>query len=183
MDERRDENTMSDELLDRELAALLSAEPSPDFVARLRMHVESQARTRASWFNVRWIALAAALAVAVGAAVAVRIGQSTHVDANQARVVDPVRVIAATDQRQSARAIPPAAPTSARPVPEMLVSPSESRVVQRLLMAARGTAVVPAAHSAEEADAPLLPPMPITIEPITLEPLAAAADLESGVIQ
>jgi len=113
----------------------------------------------------------------------VRIGQSTHVDANQARVVDPVRVIAATDQRQGARAIPPAAQTSARPVAEVLVSPSESRVVQRLLMAARGTAAVPAAPVSDDADVFLLSPMPIAIAPITLEPLAAVAEIESGVVQ
>lgn len=181
MDERSDRKTVSDELLDRELAALLSAEPSPDFVARLRMHVESQAWTRSSWFNVRCVALAAALAVAVGAVVALRTGQPGPVDANQARVGDQVAIV--PTQGQDARITAPSAEMPARPVPEVLVSPSELRVVQRLLIAARGTAVVPAAHASEEADAPLVPPMPITIAPITLEPLAAAADPQSGVAQ
>jgi hypothetical protein len=161
MDERRPDQAVSDELLDAELAALLSVEPSPDFVARVRMRVERQARARVSWSGVRWISVAAALAVAVGAVVALRTGPADHVDDQQGRVGGHLTAV---------------------PAPEVLVSSSESRVVQRLLMEASGAAVAPAARSSAS-DAALLPPVPIAIAPITLEPLAAAADIDSGVIQ
>jgi hypothetical protein len=49
-------------------------------------------------------------------------------------------------------------------------------------MEASSAAVVPAARAFEE-DAPLLPPVPIAIAPITVEPLVATTDIESGVIQ
>ena len=180
MPEHGHENSMSDELLDRELAALLSVEPSPAFVARVRVHVASQERTPVSWLNARGLALAVVLVVAVGAAVAIRTGQSRYVDSSQARAGEqPAFVIPQQTSRVTAL---PAQP-SAHPAPEVLISPSESRVVERLLIAARGTVVAPDAHSFEETDATLLPPMPIDIAPIRLEPLAAVAEIESGAVQ
>ena len=74
MDERRHENTMSDELLDRELTALLSVGPSPDFMARVRMHVDSRISQTTRWLGVAWIAITAATAIAV---VAVVVGTRT----------------------------------------------------------------------------------------------------------
>ena len=172
---------MTDEVLDRELAALLSVEPSPAFVARVRMRVASQERTRVSWVNARWLAVAVALALAVGAAVAMRTGQSRHVDATQARAGDQAAVVPSNEQ--DPRVVMPTAPPSPHPAPEVLISPSESRVVERLLIAARGTTVVPGGNSSDEADAVLLPPMSIDIPPITLEPLAAVAEIETGGVQ
>ena len=181
MDERRHENTMSDELLDRQLGALLSAEPSPEFVARVRMRVSAEPLARLPWSATRWIVVAVTVIVAVAAMISLWTLQRAPGAVEQARLVAPPA--AAIAQPQNAGDIPVTAQTPPHRAPEVLISPSESRVVERLLIAARGTAVAPAGPSSEEGDAALLPPMPIAIEPITLEPLAAVANLERGADQ
>jgi hypothetical protein len=67
MDGRQD--PLSDAALDRELEAALNVEPSPEFVARVRMHVADQS-LNAGWWP-RWRLVAAgigAVTVAVGTA-------------------------------------------------------------------------------------------------------------------
>jgi hypothetical protein len=181
MDDRRHENTMSDDLIDRELDALLSAEPSPEFVARVRMRVSSEPLARLPWSATRWIVVAVTVIVAVAAMIGLWTLQPAHVAVEQARVAAPA--VAPIVQPQDAGNSPLPRPMPPRPASGVLISPSESRVVERLLIAARGTAVVPAAPASEEGDAALLPPMPIAIEPITVEPLAAVTNLEPGVDQ
>jgi hypothetical protein len=155
---------MSDDVFDRELAVLLDVEPSGDFIARLRTHVASHAPMPERWLTFSNIAIAGVVVVAISAVIAWQTARPERVETRQARVTTPA-VHAAT-------VAPPHEP-------HVLISPAESRTVQRLLIAARGAAVVPAVDSTKAA-ADLLPPMPITIAPIALEPLTAAADLQSG---
>ncbi|PYR69100.1 MAG: hypothetical protein DMF88_07150 [Acidobacteria bacterium] len=162
MDERRHENTMSDELLDRELTALLSVGPSPDFMARVRMHVDSRISQPTRWLGVAWIAITAATAITV---VAVVVGTRTWLST----VNDETRAFPATVQ------------TSPDHPSDVIVSPSELRAVQRLLIAARGKSVARRA-GASGVETPLLPPMPIVIQSLDLPPLVTA-DLDGEGVQ
>jgi hypothetical protein len=74
-----------------------------------------------------------------------------------------------------------AAAPSPSPVPEVVVSPSESAGLRFLLSALREGRLDPGALPADLDETGSA--MPIVIEPITVEPLVAAADLESGVSQ
>jgi hypothetical protein len=56
---------MSDAALDRDLQALLAADPSPAFVARVRTQIAAEATTSRPWFGAWSAVLAAAATIAV----------------------------------------------------------------------------------------------------------------------
>jgi hypothetical protein len=183
MAEHDDNQALSDDELDRELAALLDAEVPPDFVARVRERVSAQPLRGRSWLAGGWIAVAASIVVVVG----IITGTSFWLTPPAPAVVVAGRP-----------SLPPVAPSVVEPQPvhtdagvaspppqrrsvEMLISPAESAIVQRLLIAARDASLNPGASPADDAS-PLGPPMPIVIEPITVAPLMTA-DIEVGAQQ
>lgn len=162
--------------IDREIDTLLDVEPSPGFVARVRASVEGESIAPRGWLTARWFVVAAATAAAVIIVSAalwfdrplrVLVVRQTSLQPIPAAVVEPSSI------RASATPEPATSP-------EVLVSPAEAALFQRLLVAARDARIEPAPDIRE--DAPLNPPMPIVIDSITVAPLVTA-DLELGAQQ
>src|SRR5689334_19241396 len=63
MDAQRPDE-MSDAALDRDLEALLAADPSPAFVARVRTQIAAEATTSRPWFGALTTVLAVAATIA-----------------------------------------------------------------------------------------------------------------------
>jgi hypothetical protein len=68
MDAKQPFDPLDDLALDREIQAALDVDPSPEFIARVRLRVASKTRSK-SWFSLRPLAGLATIAAAVGAAV------------------------------------------------------------------------------------------------------------------
>lgn len=164
--------------IDREIDALLDVEPSPDFVARVRERVEGESMTHRAWLPGRWLIGAAAIAAAL-IVVNVARWSDRPVPVLVVRESPPVPIPNAAVEPPSIRA--EGRPAMPAPFPEVLVSPAEAALVQRLLVAAREARVEPAPDPG--LDAPLNPPMSIAIEPIMVEPLLVADHLEPGAQQ
>jgi hypothetical protein len=178
MVDQNSNEAMSDDELERELRALLDVEPSRDFVARVRTDVHADAIADV-WLTGRWIAVAAAAVVIVGVSawMATRSGQPltspAAIVSQQVPSVPSVRSLAPP-------AVPSSAPQTAAPaasIPEIIVSPRESAGLRYLLAALREGRLD---SSAMPNDETAVTDMPIVIDPITVEPLVAAADLETG---
>jgi hypothetical protein len=168
---------MSDDELERELRALLDVEPSPDFVARVRTDVHADAIADV-WLSGRWIAVAAAAVVIVGVS-AWMATRSAQPPTSPAAIVSQQLASVPSVQSPAPPTVPSSAPQTAAPaanVLEVVVSPRESAGLRYLLAALRDGRLDSAAMPNDTADAS----MPIVIEPITVEPLVAAADLETG---
>jgi hypothetical protein len=162
--------------IDREIDALLDVEPSPDFVARVRARVDGESMTRRGWLTARWLAGAAAIVAALIVVSAMWFDRPAPVLV--VREVPPVPIPNAVVEPPSTRA--EARPTASAQSPEVLVSPAESALLQRLLVAAREARIEPAPDL--QRDAPLNRPMPIVIEPLDVPPLVTA-DLKLGAQQ
>jgi len=184
VEHHRDEPVKGDEL-DRALEALLNVEPSPDFVARVRADVSADA-IAADWLTGRLVAMAAAVgAVMVGVwlfmgtqatpplpaapIVAQRLPSAPGIAPVEPAVNPPVK---STPIAQTIAAAPSA--------PDVVVSPREFAGLQYLLAALRDERLDSAVMPGEQSDAA---DTPIVIEPLTVEPLVAAADLETGASQ
>ena len=176
MDERKQRQAISDESLDRELVALLDAEVSTGFVARVRERVNAQPLSRRSWLADRWVAVAALIVVMItGAALWFRRPAPAVAADSLSRVVEPVVEPSPVRTDEVVATAPPQ-----RSV-EVLISPTESAIIQRLLIAARDARLTRGVNPADEPSS-LDPPMPIVIEPITVAPLVTA-DIEVGAQQ
>ena len=162
--------------IDREIDALLDVEPSPEFVARVRARVDGESMTLRGWLTTRWLAGAAAIVAALIVVSAMWFDRPAPVLI--VREVPPVPIPNAVVEPPSMRA--EARPAAPAPSPEVLISPAESALLQRLLVAAREARVEPAPDLRR--DAPLNPPMPIVIEPLDVPPLVTA-DLKLGAQQ
>jgi hypothetical protein len=187
MDEHKHDQAVSDEALDRELAALLQVEPSPEFVARVRADVSAEAIAD-RWLSGRWLAVAAAAVVVIIGASIVIGTRPAQAPAETTPFVAEQPPVAPRIEPRDAAIQPPAtvsspAQTAAVAAPpsstsEVVVSPREAAGLHYLLAALHegrlDSAVMPNIQSDDIAD------MPIAIEPITVEPLVAAADLETG---
>lgn len=169
---------MSDDELERELRALLDVESSPDFVARVRTDVHADAIADV-WLTGRWIAVAAAAVAIVGVS-AWMATRSTQPLTSPADIVSQQVPSVPSVQSLAPHAVPSSAPQTAAPaanVPEVVVSPRESAGLRYLLAALREGRLD---SSAMPSDETAVTDMPIVIDPITVEPLVAAADLETG---
>ena len=163
------DDTMNDDRLAREIDALINVQPSPEFVARVRTRLESEP-LRARALPTRWMLVSAA---ALSLVVLLAWWNEAPVapgSARDSRVADIL-----LDQLD----VPPLLrePTSGSPQrgSEVLVSPREAAGVRLLLTAVREGRI----------DSDVLPPVvadatPITIDPIVIEPLVAAADFDAG---
>ena len=178
MDEHKHDQAVSDETLDRELAALLQVEPSPEFVARVRTDVSADAIADV-WLTGRWIAVAAAAVVIVGVS-AWMATRSTQPLTSPVAIVSQQVPSVPSVRSLAPPAVPSSAPQTAAPgasIPEVVVSPRESAGLRYLLAALREGRLD---SSAMPSDETAVTDMPIVIDPITVEPLVAAADLETG---
>ena len=126
--------TLSDEALDRELDAALNAEPSPEFVARVRMRVASEPAAGPWWASWKLVT-AAACVVLLGVAAAVWSRQQP---------MSPAGPGIATDRTLPPAALEPA-PVSpvAEPVPLSASSTVSSRA-SRVEASGRRATTVPA---------------------------------------
>jgi len=193
---------MSDAALDRDLQALLAADPSPAFVARVRTQIAAEATTSRPWFGA-WSA-----ALAVAAAIAVVIVTLAGYRGDRGRFVDdrptalstrpiPVDGSAAgvgllvaglhsrvLDRvpRRSRQVSAPAPQAMASVEPEVLVDPREAAALRALIRGMRSGAIdlapvltrpLPAATEAPEAAG-------IDIPVITIQPIAPGTG-EEGV--
>ena len=193
MVDQNSNEAMSDDELERELRALLDVEPSPGFAARVRTDVHADAIADV-WLTGRWIAVAAAAVVIVGVS-AWMFTRPTQPLANHAAVASqqvssapPVQLLEApavplSPQQRAASSVrwhcgfPGTRAASAARVPEVVVSTRESAGLRYLLAALRDGRLDSSVMPKDEID---VTDMPIVIEPITLEPLVEAADLETG---
>jgi hypothetical protein len=195
MDGRRT-RPLSDEALDRELAAALQVEPSPEYVARIRARVAREPAPSA-WFDWRWASgVAVASAVVVLAFVALWRGGDVAPPSREARTLDVALPIVSgpggedrsggsSDPRTDTRSGGPPAPRARDgaavtvtadidrpPFAEVLISPDEVRAYELLLLAVeeRRLPPVPEVESTQDDEATL----GIEIAPLVIAPLQTA---------
>ncbi|MGE0446660.1 MAG: hypothetical protein AB7P99_15655 [Vicinamibacterales bacterium] len=177
MDDNRFDHPLTDAALDRELAALLDVAPSPEFRARVRMHVERSPMRASRWGLVVPITAGAstvALALYVGAGLSRP--DVTHVQTDSSRRED-IRLVGEPVERMSPRvmAIPPV-PASGDSMPRVVVSPADAEGLRALMRAA-------AAGTVTAESFPTVPPAELmALDAIAIEPLEPIAPL-SGVMQ
>jgi hypothetical protein len=157
--------------LDRELASLLSVEPSPEFRARVRTRIAGEPSPRSWYLQWRVVACGVVAAAVVIAAVVGRVS----LPGNGQR---PSRLVIAVPSPRSARAvIHRSSPTGE---PEVLVAPRDARGLRQLEALVREGRT----HFVfSDEDVPAVSPAPvrdIVIAPIAIAPLEAAALSESA---
>jgi hypothetical protein len=182
---------MTDDDLDREIAAALDVDPSPAFVARVRQRV-AQESAPAVWSRSWTIGAVTALAMAVVAAAIFQIQrdtqriavpiesrplagfaelQSSHVASGFSRTSPPGfgRTPASGFRRTSA-----SAPASRAPSPEILIDIREANALRALFAAAsRGQIdLTPLAAALAATPSEAQPPPEIVIAPLVIPPLA-----------
>lgn len=182
MDEYRPQRALTDEAVDRAVHELLDVEPSADFVARVRTRIERNP-SPSVWFSTRWMAIATAAAFVL-AIVLFRVSRPDQTLPPPELSVAQAPAIAATPRVEIPRddvQTPAAALAPAAPSVEVLVSPAEAAGLRYLIAAVRDGQFESNAQPASGEQ--LEPPMPLVIEPLTVEPLASVADIDTGVLQ
>lgn len=191
--ERTGPTAMNNASLDREIESMLAAEPSPEFVARVRARVAEESEP-GRW-HVSWM-LAAATAVAA-AIVALIVWPSPEVTPASNGPVEPPRIA------EAAPAVAPSPLPSPRPVPkrvtavsggaaaierdraidielpEVVLADNEVKTFASLVARIRQSRFDVAIPAAPNPDTPLevkeLPP----VEPLEIEPLVKVAALQA----
>jgi hypothetical protein len=178
-----------DPALDKDIEALLSVEPSPDFVARLRSHVADQSMSSA--WGWRWpIALVATAiaAVVVGVALwrpAERATQTTsaapprvaaQVDSHHPVITRSLeQPVAARARREPERAV--AAPSRGVEIalPPVIIAENETRAFAVLVRTAPSTQfdfTPPTTPSAAPLEVEKMPTIDlVTVDPLVIKPL------------
>jgi hypothetical protein len=186
MDDRRS-TAMTDEALDRDLAAALSVDPSPQFVARVRTRIAAEPAPSSLW---RWrmvastgaaVAIAAAVVIVAvrpaGAPPAVVLPAGHDLVLLAPPMVAPVVPPAAVPAAPVPRTAPRVAPPPAAGI-EVLISGDERRAFALLVRSIEegrlSSAAIPAA-GAGEATVPS-----IEIPPLDTTPLREIAQLGGG---
>lgn len=198
MDERRQDTSLTDEGIDRALGELLHVAPSVDFVARVRTRIDNEPAS-SGWLGTRFVVVAAAVACfGVGVAIWTTIGdgeqplQPPVLSVAQAPVKTPVTPeVPSSPTANTGPAVDAAVPAAPQtrvasslqeaPLPPVLVSPAEIEALRYFVSALREGRVDPGTLPADTGE--LESPMPIVIEPITVEPLLTAGDIEIGELQ
>lgn len=169
---------VSCESLDAELRAALDVDPSPEFLARVRTRIAAEpasSRWRLAWLMVP--AVATSLAALALALFPLREVVPPAAPMAPTRAVAPSRVapLAASPAarsrvgprrtRQPARTI-----EAARAFPEVVISEDEQRAFEALLAASR-RGMLPVRVLSETGGEESLPPLPLDIEDLVVEPL------------
>jgi len=195
MDGRKD--TLNDTALEQEIEALLSVQPSPDFVARVRSRVaEEPESTGWGW---RWPVAAVATAVAV-AAIGVALWPSAETTTPSTSATPP-RVAARTDDRRPVITPPPDVPIVA-PVnrdvarvvaapsrmieislPPVIIAENEIRAFATFVADRRATRFEFSPSIARTVDDPIeldkmLKVDAVALEPLEIKPLVKVVELE-----
>lgn len=201
MDGRRPD-ALSDSALDREVRAALNVEPSPEFVARIRMRVANEAIASKRSTGRQWLFASIGVAVAVLALVVFARDPANRERATTIGVVGDVRKplepppgpasrepMAGEPSTQPVSPVAPAARGAAPPArgalptredetppfADVLISPDEVRAYEMLLAAVRQGRLPPLTQRDVAAEAGALE---IEIAPLIIEPLPAMARLE-----
>jgi len=197
MDDRRHAAALSDEMLERDIARALAVDPSPEFVARVRMQIAKEARPtmwRTSWMLSTFAVVAAAVILTI------RVNRpdvavTRDVDPLAARVIAgdisiPIPTVGSGFSRSyagqpkggpHARIAGPAEAGRYRSLapadPVALLDPRETQALRALLAGARTNRVdlSPLLTSTAPATTDLPPPNSLVITPIAIEPLAPIA--------
>jgi len=173
--------------IDRAIAELLDVQPSGDFVAHVRARIEREPVRSPGWAWTRWIAGAAATASLILVAA---VWWAHPV----ARLATP----AVSEPTVAVATLPPAAPVVPSPpsttpavsrgsgmisgvASGVMASPNEAAGVRFFMSALRNGHLDATVLPADSGDAG--EPMPIVIEPMDVEPLLSAGDLQIGELQ
>ena len=191
-DERTDEMTSS--AIEREIAQALAVDPSPEFVARVRMRVASEPAPRRGWWMpvlVGATAITAAVTIAVvapwrGSQVQLKPDSTTSTETRDktlpADAVAPGFGRTKTSQAETRVRLKPD-PTAvgsqgvgsgfSRTVtePEVLVPQAEIEMYRRLIASVNALEPVALLEPPREFAADLEPPSELTIDPIKIEPI------------
>lgn len=171
---------LTDEALDREIAAALDVEPSLEFRARVRARVATEPVHVPWWRSPAW----AGVSFAAAAAAVLLVGWTVWTPDPLA--VEPPRIVARAPVHETA---PVPEVTSEPPVirmasderpqaprvvrgSEVLVSAEEASSLRHLLAAIAQQRVEPALPILGAGPAPLAPIEDIVVEPISLSPIA-----------
>jgi hypothetical protein len=179
--------------LDRELASLLSIEPSPEFRARIRVRIAREPALSA-WFP-RWRVVIAG-AVVLSMAIAMAVGRGALTSRARRDVAPPASASAApavpgsddrrTVSRRYAGAAPGASGRATAPGPlqqkaaEVLVADSEVRGLRQLAAIVAEGRVHFVFANEPVLDASMEPVRDIVVAPIAIAPIEAATNAESG---
>ena len=187
---------LSDAELDREFEAALNVDPSPEFMARVRIRVASE--PHATGWRLRWrVGMGAAAAAAFALALAVIYLPVTEPagppQANGAATVTS-HSVSAPSPAAPPRSFEPARPqpvvTPSGPVarrdrrverprlPEVVISAAERRAFEVLLATVREGRLPPMAEGDAAAETGLPAPAPLDVGPVIIEPLPQIARLE-----
>ena len=175
-DERADEMTPS--AIEREIARALAVDPSPEFVARVRMRIASEPPPRRTWWMpvlVGATAIAAAVTIVLVApwrGAQVQLKKAADPQVRLKPDTTPERATEGVGSGFSRTARTPRTTDDVRPAePELLVSREESDALRRLLARASQHPIVVDTLVLDAADPVDLAPPEIAIEPIKIEPL------------
>ena len=182
MDDDRSD-AMTGAAFERAIETALAVDPSPEFLARVRLRIEGEPGS--SMWRMPWMLTAGALAVAIVMAVVVfrsdrkptltstdqvAVARRTATETAPPPVPSTASATPRTDGTPAAR---PA--REARPArdPEVLISADEAAGLRRLISVARDGRIdfTPVLIANREAAVSLQPFSEITWEPITVEPL------------
>jgi hypothetical protein len=196
MDGHRPIDALNDSSLDREIASMLSAEPSPEFVARVRTRVAEEPAPggwRLSWM----FAAATAVAMVVVALIVWPSPDGTSsrgLTSSSPAPVEPARIAEAGPASAPAPVTPPPARTRTTVsavaavfeadraidihLPDVVLGENEVKAYTALVSIVRRSRFDVAVPAAPDPSAPLevkeLPP----VEPLEIEPLVKLATLE-----
>jgi hypothetical protein len=183
---------LNDSSLDREIASMLAAEPSAEFVARVRARVAQEpepAGWRASWMFAAATAVAAAIVVLI--AWPSREPMSINAPVPSPRVAEAVETVTPPSTPAAPQAV--SRPARARAVavvaageraididlPEIVIAENEARTYAALVTSVRQSRFDVAVPAAPNPDTPLeikeLPP----VEPLEIEPIVRVAALQA----
>jgi len=181
MDAQRRGSEMTDGALDGELRSILAANPSPEFVARVRVRIADEPRPASTW-RYTTFAIAGVVAAVVVAAVLFGRDSGQRTPAPMplvARAIGGVSALPERPRRSVARSTPqiPAYANAAAPSPnepEVLIDPRERAA---LLAVVRGTRdgsldLAPVVAASTPTAMELGPLVEITIPDISIDPIA-----------
>jgi hypothetical protein len=196
MDGHRHIDSVSDPSLDREIESLVAAEPSPQFVARVRARVAEEPEPG------RWRAWMLAVPGAVTVAIAVLImwpsreqvpvgqeGPALHTSQHAAAAVQPVMPLAASPEtprvriRSTPGRVMAVAAATDRAIdidlPDVVIAENEVRTFASLVASLRQRRFDAAVPAPPDLDTPIevkeLPP----VEPIEIEPIVKLAAVQA----
>lgn len=191
------DDLLTDAALDRALDEALGVQPSPEFLARVRIRIADEPAPRAAWIGSVWAlrgaiatgSAAALTAIALGTVVSRAPARSTSKRALASRPwsiasnVVAAPSAAGKDPPSRADRPIPTGPALRREAPaaEVLVAAAESQALRDLFASASEGRVALPVGQANATDVMDLPPiLEISIPPIMIEPLALAGR-EEGV--